>query len=79
MQQTPLSPNQGLKVLGHAVEILAQITDFITPASHQWPDTRLELAAGDRPQGPAQMTNRLGEMPGEQEAEDKGLLPPPEK
>jgi len=53
VQQAGLGGNQGLELLRHAIEVAAQIRDFIAPAAHAGEHARVELALRRRVERPS--------------------------
>ena len=71
VQQAALAFHQLREVLRHAVEIVAEIGQFVAPATHGRSHARRELAAGRRLQRPAQAADRTRHVGREQGGEDQ--------
>jgi hypothetical protein len=65
MQQAALAIHQGAQVTAHPVEIVAKISQFITPLAHTFANPYIEITGGSGIECPAQLADRLGDIPGQ--------------
>ena len=65
MQQSSLAIHQRPQLACHAVKIVSEIGQFVTPSPHAAADLGLEIACGNRLESTTQLADRLSDIPGQ--------------